>query len=195
MQCGGSGRAFGAGSATRPLACGGYSSAATAVRHPVGNARIFCVETPAHPPRPAAKRWAANWLSAGLVAGASKGPLTHGSQRRGPPAAIRRAALQCVKRNHLAEQKSGSTGLMEVYHYADAVDPEGAGPLFMDTPGFESGCRPRADRGGANLIASTNRARVLLGSYPSPTIKLASNTPDVHQEWPGRIWTIKLRHG
>ncbi|HCQ57085.1 MAG TPA: galactonate dehydratase, partial [Sulfitobacter sp.] len=72
-------------------------------------------------------------------------------------------------------KKSGSTGLMEVYRYAEAVTQKGL--VFMDTPGFDPVSATGQIAGGANLICFTTGRGSCFGSYPSPTIKLASNTP------------------
>ena len=72
-------------------------------------------------------------------------------------------------------KKSGSTGLMEVYRYAEPVTEKGF--VFMDTPGFDPVSATGQIAGGANLICFTTGRGSCFGSYPSPTIKLASNTP------------------
>jgi len=72
-------------------------------------------------------------------------------------------------------KKSGSTGLMEVYRYAEPVTQKGL--VFMDTPGFDPVSATGQIAGGANLICFTTGLGSCFGSYPSPTIKLASNTP------------------
>lgn len=72
-------------------------------------------------------------------------------------------------------KKSGSTGLMEVYRYAEPVTQKGL--VFMDTPGFDPVSATGQIAGGANLICFTTGRGSCFGSYPSPTIKLASNTP------------------
>jgi altronate hydrolase len=72
-------------------------------------------------------------------------------------------------------KKSGSTGLMEVYRYAEPVTQRGL--VFMDTPGFDPVSATGQIAGGANLICFTTGRGSCFGSYPSPTIKLASNTP------------------
>lgn len=72
-------------------------------------------------------------------------------------------------------KKSGSTGLMEVYRYAEQVRQKGL--VFMDTPGFDPVSATGQIAGGANLICFTTGRGSCFGSYPSPTIKLASNTP------------------
>lgn len=71
-------------------------------------------------------------------------------------------------------KKAGSTGLMEVYRYAEPVTQKGL--VFMDTPGFDPVSATGQIAGGANLICFTTGRGSCFGSYPSPTIKLASNT-------------------
>lgn len=72
-------------------------------------------------------------------------------------------------------KKGGTTGLMEVYRYAEPVVQKGL--VFMDTPGFDPVSATGQIAGGANLICFTTGRGSCFGSYPSPTIKLASNTP------------------
>ena len=72
-------------------------------------------------------------------------------------------------------KKSGGTGLMAVYRYAEAITQKGL--VFMDTPGFDPVSATGQIAGGANLICFTTGRGSCFGSYPSPTIKLASNTP------------------
>jgi altronate hydrolase len=72
-------------------------------------------------------------------------------------------------------KKAGSTGLMEVYRYAEPVRTRGF--VFMDTPGYDPVSATGQIAGGANLICFTTGRGSCFGSYPSPTIKLASNTP------------------
>jgi len=71
--------------------------------------------------------------------------------------------------------KSGTTGVNEVYCYAEKVDTKGL--VIMDTPGFDPVSATGQIAGGANLICFTTGRGSCFGSYPSPTIKLASNTP------------------
>lgn len=72
-------------------------------------------------------------------------------------------------------KKAGSTGLMEVYKYAEKVEQNGF--VFMDTPGYDPVSATGQIAGGANLICFTTGRGSCFGSYPAPTIKLASNTP------------------
>ena len=70
--------------------------------------------------------------------------------------------------------KGGSTGLMEVYKYAERITERGF--VFMDTPGFDPVSATGQIAGGANLIAFTTGRGSCFGAKPSPSIKLATNT-------------------
>ena len=72
-------------------------------------------------------------------------------------------------------KKGGSSGVMEVYKYAEPVTEHGL--IFMDTPGYDPVSATGQIAGGANLICFTTGRGSCFGSYPAPTIKLASNTP------------------
>ena len=70
--------------------------------------------------------------------------------------------------------KGGTTGLMEVYNYADKVNEKGF--VFMDTPGFDPVSATGQIAGGANLIAFTTGRGSCFGAKPTPSIKLATNS-------------------
>ena len=70
--------------------------------------------------------------------------------------------------------KGGTTGLMEVYNYAERVNEKGF--VFMDTPGFDPVSATGQIAGGANLIAFTTGRGSCFGSKPTPSIKLATNS-------------------
>lgn len=72
-------------------------------------------------------------------------------------------------------KKGGSTGLMEVYQYAEPVNQKGL--VFMDSSGYDPVAITGEIAGGANLCAFTTGRGSCFGSFPSPTIKLATNTP------------------
>ena len=72
-------------------------------------------------------------------------------------------------------KKGGSSGLMEVYRYAEPVTQRGF--VFMDTPGYDPVSATGQIAGGANLVFFTTGRGSCFGSYPAPTVKLASNTP------------------
>ena len=70
--------------------------------------------------------------------------------------------------------KGGTTGLMEVYNYAEKVDKKGF--VFMDTPGFDPVSATGQIAGGANLVAFTTGRGSCFGAKPTPSIKLATNS-------------------
>jgi altronate hydrolase len=74
-----------------------------------------------------------------------------------------------------AVAKGGTTGLMEVYEYAQPVTAKGF--VFMDTPGYDPVSATGQVAGGANLICFTTGRGSVYGCKPSPSLKLATNTP------------------
>ncbi|WP_263147560.1 altronate dehydratase family protein [Pseudomonas sp. RIT-PI-AD] len=72
-----------------------------------------------------------------------------------------------------AVAKAGSTNLVDVYQYAEAVRAHGL--VFMDTPGYDPISATGQVAGGANLIAFTTGRGSAYGCAPSPSIKLATN--------------------
>ena len=74
-----------------------------------------------------------------------------------------------------AVAKAGSTGLMDVLEYAQPV--RGHGLVFMDTPGYDPVSATGQVAGGANLICFTTGRGSTYGCKPTPSLKLATNTP------------------
>ncbi len=74
-----------------------------------------------------------------------------------------------------SSMKGGTTGLMEVYRYAEPVCQSGF--VFMDTPGFDPCSATGQIAGGANMIMFTTGRGSMFGAKPVPSIKLATNTP------------------
>lgn len=70
--------------------------------------------------------------------------------------------------------KGGTTGLMEVYNYAEPV--ESSGLVFMNTPGYDPMSATGQVAGGANMICFTTGRGSAYGCAPSPSLKLATNT-------------------
>ena len=70
--------------------------------------------------------------------------------------------------------KGGTTGLMQVYNYAEKINDKGF--VFMDTPGFDPVSATGQIAGGANLIAFTTGRGSCFGAKPTPSIKLATNS-------------------
>ena len=74
-----------------------------------------------------------------------------------------------------AVAKAGSTGLMDVVEYAEPVRTHGL--VFMDTPGYDPVSATGQVAGGANLICFTTGRGSTYGCKPTPSLKLATNTP------------------
>lgn len=73
-----------------------------------------------------------------------------------------------------AVAKAGSTNLVDVLEYAEAVRERGF--VFMDTPGYDPVSATGQIAGGANLICFTTGRGSVFGSAPAPTLKLATNS-------------------
>ncbi|MCO5070872.1 MAG: altronate dehydratase family protein [Rhizobiaceae bacterium] len=74
-----------------------------------------------------------------------------------------------------AAAKGGSTTLNAVYNYADPVTEKGF--VFMDTPGYDPVAATGQVAGGANILAFTTGRGSAYGCKPTPSMKLATNTP------------------
>jgi altronate hydrolase len=74
-----------------------------------------------------------------------------------------------------AVTKAGSTALSGVYLYGEPITSKGF--VFMDTPGFDPVSVTGLLAGGCNVIAFTTGRGSCFGCKPSPSIKIATNTP------------------
>ncbi len=74
-----------------------------------------------------------------------------------------------------AVAKGGTTNLVEVYQYAEPVTAKGF--VYMDTPGYDPVSATGQVAGGANMICFTTGRGSVFGCKPSPSLKLATNTP------------------
>ncbi|HEY0420062.1 MAG TPA: altronate dehydratase family protein [Acetobacteraceae bacterium] len=74
-----------------------------------------------------------------------------------------------------AMAKAGNTNLVDVVGYAEPVTKKGF--TFMDTPGYDPVAATGQVAGGANMVAFTTGRGSVFGCKPSPSIKLATNTP------------------
>ncbi|MDO9710492.1 UxaA family hydrolase [Paracraurococcus lichenis] len=74
-----------------------------------------------------------------------------------------------------AMAKAGSTNLVDVVRYAEPVTKKGF--VFMDTPGYDPVGATGQVAGGANLLCFTTGRGSVFGCKPTPSIKLATNTP------------------
>ena len=74
-----------------------------------------------------------------------------------------------------AMAKAGSTNLVDVLHYAEAITKKGF--VFMDTPGYDPVAATGQVAGGANMVCFTTGRGSVFGCKPAPSIKLATNSP------------------
>ena len=70
--------------------------------------------------------------------------------------------------------KSGTTNLVDVVEFAEAVKTPGF--VYMDTPGYDPVSATGQVAGGANLICFTTGRGSAYGCAPSPSLKLSTNT-------------------
>jgi altronate hydrolase len=71
--------------------------------------------------------------------------------------------------------KGGTTALRGVFQYAEPITERGF--VFMDTPGYDPASVTGLVAGGCNVICFTTGRGSCFGCKPSPTIKIATNTP------------------
>jgi altronate hydrolase len=71
--------------------------------------------------------------------------------------------------------KGGSTALVDVVHYAEPVTAKGF--VVMDTPGYDPVSMTGLVAGGANVLVFTTGRGSVFGCKPTPSIKVATNTP------------------
>ena len=74
-----------------------------------------------------------------------------------------------------AVAKGGGSPLVDVVEYAQPVRSHGL--VFMDTPGYDPVSATGQVAGGANLICFTTGRGSTYGCKPTPSLKLATNTP------------------
>ena len=74
-----------------------------------------------------------------------------------------------------AVAKAGSTALVDVVQYAEPVRTRGL--VVMDTPGYDPASVTGLIAGGANMVVFTTGRGSCFGCKPTPSIKVATNTP------------------
>lgn len=74
-----------------------------------------------------------------------------------------------------AVAKGGQAEMSAVYEYAEPMTERGF--VFMDTPGYDPVSVTGLIAGGATVICFTTGRGSVIGTKPTPTIKLATNTP------------------
>ncbi|MDA8062346.1 MAG: altronate dehydratase family protein [Actinomycetota bacterium] len=80
-----------------------------------------------------------------------------------------------------AVAKGGSSALVEVVGYAEAVRAKGL--VFMDTPGYDPVSVTGLVAGGANLVCFTTGRGSVFGCKPAPSLKLAT-TSELYRRMP-----------
>ena len=100
----------------------------------------------------------------------------HGEMKNNPSPGNKAGGLTTILEKSLgAVAKGGTTNLVDVYEYAEAVTAQGF--VFMDTPGYDPVSATGQVAGGANMICFTTGRGSAYGCKPSPSLKLATNTP------------------
>lgn len=99
-----------------------------------------------------------------------------GSMDNNPSPGNKAGGLTTILEKSLgAVAKGGTTNLVDVYEYAEPVATKGF--VFMDTPGYDPVSITGQVAGGANMVVFTTGRGSCYGCKPSPSIKLATNTP------------------
>ncbi len=100
-----------------------------------------------------------------------------GASIDGNPSAGNKAGglTNIVEKSLGAVAKAGGTVFEELYLYAEQATKPGL--VVMDTPGFDPVCVTGMVAGGANVVVFTTGRGSCFGCKPSPSIKVATNTP------------------
>ncbi|GII22632.1 UxaA family hydrolase [Planosporangium mesophilum] len=103
-----------------------------------------------------------------------------GSMDNNPSPGNKEGGLTTILEKSLgAVAKGGTTNLTAVYRYADRVTAKGL--VFMDTPGYDPVSVTGIVAGGANVMCFTTGRGSVLGCKPTPSLKLATNSPMYHR--------------
>jgi altronate hydrolase len=101
---------------------------------------------------------------------------TGGSMNNNPSHGNKKGGLTTILEKSLgAVAKGGTTGLMVVYRYAEAITERGF--VFMDSPGNDPYSATGQVASGANIICFTTGRGSVYGCKPAPCLKLTTNTP------------------
>ena len=100
----------------------------------------------------------------------------HGEMNNNPSPGNKAGGLTTILEKSLgAVAKGGTTNLIDVYEYAEPVSAHGF--VYMDTPGYDPVSATGQVAGGANMICFTTGRGSAYGCKPTPSLKLATNTP------------------
>jgi altronate hydrolase len=99
-----------------------------------------------------------------------------GSMDNNPSPGNKAGGLTTILEKSLgAAAKGGTTNLVDVYSYGEKITAKGF--VFMDTPGYDPVSVTGFVAGGANVVCFTTGRGSVFGCKPSPSMKLATNTP------------------
>ncbi|WP_454020611.1 UxaA family hydrolase [Azospirillum sp. Marseille-Q6669] len=99
-----------------------------------------------------------------------------GEMNNNPSPGNKKGGLTTILEKSLgAVAKAGTTNLVEVVRYAEPIT--GPGLVFMDTPGYDPVSATGQVAGGANVLCFTTGRGSVFGCKPTPSLKLATNTP------------------
>ena len=99
----------------------------------------------------------------------------NGSMDNNPSPGNKAGGLTTILEKSLgAVAKGGTTNLTGVYEYAERITAKGF--TFMDTPGYDPVSVTGIVAGGATVMCFTTGRGSVLGTKPTPSIKLATNT-------------------
>ncbi len=99
-----------------------------------------------------------------------------GTMDNNPSPGNKRGGLTTILEKSLgAAAKGGTTPLTGVYRYAEPVTARGF--VFMDSPGYDPASVTGQIASGCTLVAFTTGRGSAFGAKPSPSLKIATNTP------------------
>ncbi len=100
---------------------------------------------------------------------------TGGSMNNNPSHGNKQGGLTTILEKSLgAVAKCGTTGMMNVYKYAEPIDTRGF--VFMDSPGNDPYSATGQVASGANILCFTTGRGSVYGCKPAPCIKLTTTT-------------------
>jgi len=100
---------------------------------------------------------------------------TGGSMNNNPSHGNKKGGLTTILEKSLgAVAKGGTTGLMDVYKYAEQITTRGF--VFMDSPGHDPDSATGQVASGANVMCFTTGRGSVYGCKPTPCLKLTTST-------------------
>src|SRR5215813_7487168 len=102
--------------------------------------------------------------------------INDGEMNNNPSPGNKAGGLTTILEKSLgAVAKGGTTNLVDVYKYAQPITAKGF--VYMDSPGYDPVSATGQVAGGANVLCFTTGRGSVFGCKPTPSLKLATNTP------------------